>query len=65
VAVTGIAGPSGGSALKPVGTVWMAWALRDGPTWAECRVWPGDRQAVRHQTAAHVLQQALHHVTAS
>jgi nicotinamide-nucleotide amidase len=59
VAVTGIAGPSGGSEHKPVGTVWMAWALRNGPTWSACRVWPGDRQAVRRQTTDHVLAHAL------
>jgi len=57
VAVTGIAGPSGGSADKPVGTVWFAWALPSdtGPTlgaetaWVktECRQFPGDRTAVR------------------
>jgi nicotinamide-nucleotide amidase len=59
VAVTGIAGPSGGSELKPVGTVWMAWATRGQPTLSECRCWPGDRAAVRHQTTEHVLRTAL------
>jgi nicotinamide-nucleotide amidase len=59
VAVTGVAGPSGGSALKPVGTVWMAWAVRGQPTLSECRCWLGDRAAVRHQTTAHVLSTAL------
>ena len=55
VAVTGIAGPSGGSADKPVGTVWLAWALRGGVTQAERRVFPGDRAAVRAQTCALAL----------
>lgn len=58
VAVTGIAGPSGGSDVKPVGTVWMAWALRGQPTRCECRIWPGDRASVRQLTVEHVLSVA-------
>lgn len=54
VAVTGIAGPTGGSAAKPVGTVWFAWAT-PGAAHAECRVWPGERAAVRSATVAHAL----------
>ena len=54
VAVTGIAGPSGGSDAKPVGTVWFAWAL-PGWVWAECRHFDGDRAAVRRQTRDHAL----------
>lgn len=50
LAVTGIAGPGGGSPDKPVGTVWIAWARRDGPAWAECFHFDGDRGAVRAQT---------------
>jgi nicotinamide-nucleotide amidase len=53
VAVTGVAGPLGGSADKPVGTVWLAWALvEDGGVRTECslQLFPGDRQAVRHAT---------------
>src|SRR5262249_28374252 len=46
IAVTGIAGPSGGSADKPVGTVWFALADRDG-TVAASVVFPGDRASVR------------------
>ena len=65
VAVTGIAGPSGGSADKPVGTVWFAWALPSdtGPTlgaetaWVktECQRFDGDRAAVRSATVHHAL----------
>jgi nicotinamide-nucleotide amidase len=54
VAVTGIAGPGGGSIDKPVGTVWFAWATQ-GAAHAECRVWPGDRAAVREATVRHAL----------
>ena len=58
VAVTGIAGPSGGSADKPVGTVWFAWSI-DGQLSSECRVFDGDRTAVREATVAHALQGLL------
>ena len=62
VAVTGIAGPTGGSDAKPVGTVWLAWAEggRDGSRKSVAvhaeKVWfPGDRRAVRGATVAHAL----------
>lgn len=48
VAVSGIAGPEGGSAEKPVGTVWIAWGDTSQQE-AECFHLPGDRQAVREQ----------------
>lgn len=54
VAVTGVAGPTGGSAEKPVGTVWFGWATPDG-AWTECQHFPGDRAAVRQATVAHAL----------
>jgi len=54
VAVTGIAGPSGGSDAKPVGTVWFAWGLPDGIT-SEMRRFDGDRTAVRAATVQHAL----------
>lgn len=47
VAVTGIAGPSGGTPAKPVGTVCFAWAVRGGPATAETCHLRGDRGAVR------------------
>ena len=58
VAVTGIAGPSGGSATKPVGTVWLAWALRGGELHSERLQLAGDRTAVRVQTVQRALQRA-------
>ncbi len=57
-AVTGIAGPTGGSDAKPVGTVWFGWATPAG-TFTECRRFDGDRAAVRQQTVAHALQGLL------
>ena len=50
VAVTGVAGPGGGSADKPVGLVHLALARRDAETHAEHHVFPGDRRAVRLAT---------------
>ncbi|RZL11923.1 MAG: CinA family protein [Rubrivivax sp.] len=64
VAVTGIAGPGGGSPGKPVGTVWLAWALRGASMRAECHVWPGDRAEVRRQTVVKALSGLLSHLNA-
>ena len=64
VAVSGVAGPGGGSEEKPVGTVWIGWAMRhlDGEekfAEAECFLYSGDRQSVRAQTVADALQGIL------
>ncbi|MGM0634125.1 MAG: CinA family protein [Pseudomonadota bacterium] len=60
VASSGIAGPGGGSATKPVGTVWLGWAVRDlqSPaidTSARCFQFNGDRTAVREQSVREAL----------
>jgi nicotinamide-nucleotide amidase len=55
VAVTGIAGPTGGTPGKPVGTVWIAWKRRGGYPRAEVFHFDGDREAVRRQTVAAAL----------
>ena len=55
VAVTGIAGPSGGTPGKPVGTVWIGWKRRGGYGHAWLFHFPGDREAVRRQTVAAAL----------
>jgi nicotinamide-nucleotide amidase len=64
VAVTGIAGPDGGSADKPVGTVWFGWALAGRSAEAERLVFAGDREAVRRQTVAYALQGLLYRLAA-
>ncbi len=56
VAVTGIAGPSGGSAAKPVGLVWFAWAQRGAAPQVRRFVLKGDRAEVRRQAVAVALQ---------
>jgi nicotinamide-nucleotide amidase len=55
VAVSGIAGPSGGSEDKPVGTVWIAAALPDGTVNSACYLFPGSRAEVRNKTVVHGL----------
>ena len=59
VAVTGIAGPGGGTSDKPVGTVWVAWKRRGGYPRAELFHFEGDREAVRRQTVDAALQGLL------
>lgn len=59
VAVSGVAGPDGGSDSKPVGTVWIAWARRDEggvSVRAERDVFDGNRDAVRWATVVRALQ---------
>ena len=59
VAVTGIAGPGGGSPDKPVGSVWIGWKRRGGYARAELFRFSGDREAVRRQTVAAALSGLL------
>lgn len=55
LAISGVAGPGGGSAAKPVGTVCFAWGLRAGIVRSETRLFAGDREAVRRQAVIHAL----------
>jgi nicotinamide-nucleotide amidase len=59
LAITGIAGPTGGTPDKPVGTVCFAWAGAGLTTRAETRRFVGDREAVRRQSVEHSLQMLL------
>ncbi len=59
VAISGIAGPRGGSADKPVGTVCFAWAIKNGEINSSMQLFSGDRNAVRKQSAKFALQGVL------
>jgi len=62
VAVSGVAGPDGGTTDKPVGTVWFGWALRRGESLditAEHHLLPGDRDDVRRESVALALRGVL------
>lgn len=56
LAITGIAGPGGGSSEKPVGTVCFAWASEMFATVTDKQLFTGDRQAIRQQSIQHALQ---------
>lgn len=56
VAVSGIAGPDGGSPGKPVGTVWVAWRWAQGQVTARQFLFKGDREAIRRATVATALE---------
>ena len=58
LAVTGVAGPLGGSDAKPVGTVWFAWCV-NGETHSEMQHFPGDRATIRAATVRYTLQRLL------
>lgn len=58
VAVTGVAGPGGGSPGKPVGTVWFGWATPSG-TVTEMKLFEGNRSAVRQASVSHSLTRLL------
>ncbi|HLV76724.1 MAG TPA: nicotinamide-nucleotide amidohydrolase family protein [Marinobacter sp.] len=57
VAISGVAGPGGGSAEKPVGTVWFAWGTGSAETETSVQCFEGGRDAVRRQAVLYVLQQ--------
>lgn len=59
LSITGIAGPTGGSAEKPVGTVCFAWCRRGGAPSCERRLFKGDRENIRRQSVIHALSGLL------
>ena len=63
VAITGVAGPGGGTDAKPVGTVWFCVRLADGTTVSRCVRLPGERADIRERSttvAMHLLRRTLH-----
>lgn len=65
VAVSGVAGPAGGTKAKPVGTVWFAWAVRRGTNVvveSNCEHFSGDRDLIRELTVVHALQGVLERI---
>ncbi len=59
VSITGIAGPDGGSAEKPVGTVWFGLANRHGDVFTRHKIFPGDRAAIRAASVTYALNLLL------
>ncbi|MBK1693230.1 damage-inducible protein CinA [Chromatium weissei] len=59
IAISGIAGPNGGSISKPVGTVWIGWSLPNGSIHSRCFQFTGDREAVRYQAVTTALHELL------
>ena len=59
VAVSGTAGPTGGTPEKPVGTVCFAWSFKKGAPKSETQQFAGDREAVRKQSVEHALNGIL------
>jgi len=59
MSVSGVAGPSGGTPGKPVGTVCFGWALKGSSPRSETRFFPGEREAVRRQSVIHGLEVVL------
>jgi len=59
LAITGVAGPTGGTPAKPVGTVCFAWAGKDLAVSSETRHLAGDREAVRRQSVERALERLV------
>jgi nicotinamide-nucleotide amidase len=59
VAVSGVAGPSGGTPEKPVGTVWIAWLLKSQPVTSQLFVFSGDRKNIRNQSVVESFKGSL------
>ncbi len=62
IAISGVAGPDGGSLDKPVGTVWIAWKLPDEALSSEKFLFPGDRESVRNQAVIKSLHTLINKI---
>ena len=62
IAISGVAGPSGGSSAKPIGTVWFAWGYNSELIIAERRLFDGDRQHIRQCAAEHAMSRVIEHL---
>jgi nicotinamide-nucleotide amidase len=62
VSITGIAGPTGGTELKPVGMVCFAWALENQEPVTATEYFHGDRQAIRQQATLHAIKGLISHL---
>ena len=63
IAVSGIAGPDGGSPEKPVGTVWIGWASRENLILSQKFIFSGNRNSVRNQSVENSLEGLLEIIT--
>jgi nicotinamide-nucleotide amidase len=63
LSITGVAGPTGGTKDKPVGTVCFAWARAGGEVRVETRKFSGDRESVRRQSVIRALEGVLESLT--
>ncbi len=59
VAISGVAGPGGGSLEKPVGTVWFAWVTKNAEIKTELKIFDGDRAGIQKQAVVFALEGAL------
>jgi nicotinamide-nucleotide amidase len=57
IAVSGVAGPGGGSEVNPVGSVWFAWMKKDQKAKTIKKIFPGDREQVRQQSVEFALEE--------
>lgn len=62
VAITGIAGPSGGSLAKPVGTVWFSWKVVDKPIQTALQQFSGNRQEIRNKAVQYCLEELIKYI---
>lgn len=60
IAVSGVAGPDGGTVNKPVGTVWIGWCQRECDPFSTCYQFSGNRKSIRKQTVIESLQGLIH-----